>query len=68
MKRLMEKMVLRGIGHGLAFGGLADQALAVLGERDDRRRGARAFGIFQNDRLAAFHDRHAGVRRAQINA
>ena len=56
------------VGDGLALGGLADQALAALGERDDRRRGARAFGIFQNERLAAFHDGHAGVRGSQINA
>ncbi len=32
-----------GVGDGLALGRLADQALAVLGEGDDRRRGARAF-------------------------
>ena len=46
---------------------IADEAFAGFGERDDGRRGAFALGIFQNQRLAAFHDRHAGVRGAQIN-
>ena len=52
------------IGDGLALGGVADQALAGFGERHDRRRGALALGIFQHERFAAFHDGHAGVRRA----
>ncbi len=56
-----------GIGDRLAFGRLADESLAVLRERDDRRRRARAFAVFQNDRVAAFHDSHAGVGRAQID-
>ena len=68
MKRLTEKTVLRGVGDGLALGRLADEALAALGEGDDGRRGARAFGVLENHRLAAFHDRHAGVGGAQINA
>jgi hypothetical protein len=37
-----------GVGHGLALGRLADQALAILGEGDDRRRGARAFRILDD--------------------
>ncbi len=49
------------VGDGLAFGGIAHQAFAGLGESDDGRGGAFAFGILQNHRLAAFHDRHAGV-------
>ena len=56
------------VGDGLALGGVADQPLAALGERDNGWRGAFAFGIFQHERFAAFHDRHAGVRGAQINA
>ena len=67
MNRLMEKTVLARIRHGLAFRGLADEPLAVLGERDDRRRRPRAFAVFQNYRVAALHDRHAGVRRPQID-
>ncbi len=49
------------VGDGLALGRLADEPFAALGERDDGRRGALAFGIFQNERFAAFHDGHAGV-------
>ena len=45
-----------GIGDRLALGRLADQALAVLGEGDDRRRRARAFRIFDDLGLAALHD------------
>jgi hypothetical protein len=59
--------VLSGIGDGLALGRLADQPLAVLGEGDDRRRGARAFRIFNDLRLAAFHDGDAAVGGAKID-
>mgnify|MGYP000481326234 CR=1 FL=1 len=41
--------------------------VAVLGESHDRRRGARAFRVRDNNRLAAFHDRHAAVRRTKVN-
>jgi hypothetical protein len=41
---------------GLALGDLADQHLTGLGERDDRRRGARALGVRNNGGLAAFED------------
>ncbi len=68
MKRLTEKMVFCGIGDGLAFRGLADEALAALGESDDGGRGARAFGILEDRGLAAFHDGHAGVGGAEVNA
>ena len=54
------------IGDGLAFGRLANQALAVLGEGDDRRGGAPALGVRDDNRFAAFHDGHAGVRCSQI--
>ena len=67
MKRLIEKTVLRWIGDRLALRRLADEALAVLRECDDRRRRARAFAVFQNYRVAALHDRHAGVGRAQVD-
>ena len=62
-----ENRVLR-VRHRLAFRGLTDQPLAVLRERDDRRRRARAFAIFQNYRVAALHHGHAGVGGAQINS
>jgi len=45
MKRLTEKIGVARVGDGLALGGLADEALAVLRERDDGRRGARAFRV-----------------------
>ena len=56
------------VGDRLALGGLADETLAGLGEGDDGRRGARAFGVFQHHRLAAFHDGHAGVGGAEVDA
>ena len=62
-----EHRVLR-IGHRLALGRLADQHFVVLRERDDRRRGAIAFAVLDHARLAAFHDRDARVRRAEVDA
>ena len=57
-----------GIGDRLALGGLADEALAVVGEGDDGRRRARALGILDDLRRRAFHDRDAGIGRSQVNA
>ncbi len=57
-----------GVGDGLALGGLADEDVAVLGEGDDRRRGARAFGIGDDDGLACFQDGHAGVGCTEVDA
>ena len=62
-----EHGVLR-IGHGLALGGLADQHLAVLGKRDDGRRGAITLAVLDDARLAAFHDGDAGIGGSQIDA
>ena len=56
------------IGDRLALGGVADQPLAGLCESHHGRRRAPPFRILQNHRLATFHDRHARVRRSQINA
>jgi hypothetical protein len=55
------------VGDGLAFGRRADEDLAVFLVGDDRRRGTSAFGIFDDLRLTAFHDRHAGVGGAQVD-
>jgi len=52
----------------LALGRLADQHLIVLGEGDDRGRGAISLAVLDHARLAAFHDRHTRVRRTQIDA
>ena len=57
-----------GIGDGLALGQLADEALAGLGERDDRRDRPAAFGGRDDGRLAALHDGHDGVRGAEVDA
>ncbi len=56
------------VGDRLALGRLADETLAALGEGDDGRRRARAFGVFEDHRLAVFHDGHAGVGRAEVDA
>ena len=57
-----------GVGDGLALGHLADQPLAALGERHHGRRGAAAFLVGDDRRLAAFHDGDARVGGAQIDA
>ena len=59
---------LLGVGDRLALGDLADQPLAVLGERHDRRRGAAAFGVRDDDGVAAFHDGNDGIGRAKVDA
>src|SRR5690606_3064693 len=56
------------IGHRLPLGRLAGEALAVIAEGDNRRRGARAFGIFDHFRRFAVHHRNARIRRAKVDA
>ena len=48
-------------------GDLADQTLAVLREGHDGRRGARAFGVRDDNRLAAFHHGDAAIRSTKVN-
>src|SRR5690606_34281612 len=57
-----------GIGHRLALGRLADQPLAVVGERDDRGRGALPFGVLDDLGVLSVHDSDARVGRAEIDA
>ena len=57
-----------GVGHGLPFGHLADEPLAVLGKADHRRRQAPTFRVGDDDRLAAFHHGDNRVRSAQVNS
>ena len=57
-----------GVGDRLALGDLADEPLAGLGERHDRRRQPAAFRIGDDDRLAAFHDGDDGVGGAQVDS
>ena len=58
--------VLR-VGDSLVLSGLANNTLAVFAEALDRRSGAVAFGVHQNGGLIAFHNRHRGVRGAQVD-
>ena len=50
-----------GVHDGLALGHGADEALVVLGERDDGRRGAPALRVLEHRGLAAFEDGDARV-------
>ena len=56
------------VGDGLVLGRLADEDLAVLGEGDDRRGGARALGVRDDRRLAALQDGDDGVGGAEVDA
>ena len=55
------------VGDRLVLGRLADEDLAVLGERDDRGRGARALGVRDDRRLAALQDGDDGVGGAEVD-
>jgi hypothetical protein len=57
-----------GVGDGLALGRGTDQHFTVFLVRDDRRRGARAFRVLDHARGVAFHDRHARVGGAEVDA
>ena len=57
-----------GVGHRLALGRRADQHLAIFLVRNDGRRGTRAFGVFNDLGHIAFHDGHAAIGGAQVNA
>ena len=59
---------VQGVRDLLAFRRRADEALAVTRERDDGRRGAPALGVRDHGGLPALQDRHARVRRAEIDA
>ena len=56
------------IGNSLPLGGAADEALAILGKRDDRRRSAAAFSILNDRRLAAFKNGHTRVGSTEIDS
>ena len=56
------------IGDRLALGRLADETLAVVGEGDDRRRRAHAFGVLDDFRRFAFHDGDARIGGAEVDA
>ena len=56
-----------GIGHRLALGRLADEALAIIAECDDRRRRPHAFGVLDDFRRLAIHYGDARIRGAEID-
>src|SRR5262249_52163430 len=51
-----------------ALGRLADDDFIVLGERDDRRRGAVALAVLDDPGLAALHEGHAGIGGPEVDA
>src|SRR3954469_6335979 len=57
-----------GVRHGLPLGYRADEALAARGECDHRRGRARALCVLDDGGVAALEDRHARVRRAEVDA
>ena len=56
------------VGDRLALGDLADEDLAGLGERDDRRSGAGPLGVGDHDGLARLEDRDDRVGGAEVDA
>ena len=56
-----------GSDPGLTLCDLTDHTLTGLRECNNGRSGAIAFGIRDNDGLAAFHHGDTGIRRAKIN-
>jgi hypothetical protein len=48
----------------LSLGDLPDTPLTGFGEADDRRRGARALRVWDDDWFAVLYDRDAAVGRA----
>ena len=56
------------VGHRLVLGGLADQHLTVARERDDGRRGARALGVGDDDRVATLQYRDDGVGGPEVDS
>src|SRR5262249_51881862 len=56
-----------GIGDGLALGRLADESFAIIGEGDDRGRGAHALRVFDDLRRLAFHHGDARIRGAEVD-
>ena len=57
-----------GVGDRLTLGHLTDEDLAGLGERDDRRRGARALGVGDDGGLSRLEGRDDRVGGAEVDA
>ena len=56
------------VRHGLALGRRADQHFTIFLVGDDRWRGAGTFAVFDHLGGVAFHDRHARIGGAQVDA
>ena len=56
-----------GVGDGLTLCDLTDQTVPGLGEANNRRGGAGALGVCDDDGLAALHDSHAAIRSTKVN-
>src|SRR2546425_3333198 len=56
-----------GVGDGLPLGDLTDEPLAILRERDHGRRDPAAFGIGDDDGIAALHHRDYRVGRPEVD-
>ena len=56
-----------GVGNGLLLCYAADDAFAVLFKRHHGRGGAGSFRVGDDDGLAAFNDRNAGIGGSQVN-
>ena len=67
IRRLTAYSVFFGLVTAWRLAGAPTRIFAVFLVGDDGRRGARAFGVFDDLRLAAFHDGDAGVGGAQVD-
>ena len=56
-----------GVGDSLALCNLANQTLTGLGEADNRRGGAGAFSVRDNNGLATLHNSYAAVGGAKVD-
>ena len=68
MRRLTANRVFCGLVTAWRLAGWPDQHLVVLGEGDDRGGGAIALAVLDHARLAALHDGHARIGRAEVDA
>ena len=56
------------IGDRLPLGGLSDQPFTIVGEGDNRGRGAHALRVLDHAGRLAFHHRDAGIGGAEVDA
>ena len=66
LRRPVADLIAQNLPYSLTLGGLARETF-VFRERHDGRRGARTFGVFDDARLRAVHDRDAGVGGAEVD-